>query len=243
MRERCFIPIKANRRRVVGKNFAELGGQPLFVHAVGHAVAVFGEDLLTVDTDSEAVLQVLTHRWPQIEVLDRHPDLAGDDANGNHLLQHWAGLYPDLDWYWQWYVTSPFLSPDSVRALRSEILIGGGRHDSGCTVERLADFIWHRSEAPHSDSLSMGMQPLYDVDRLPRSQDLMPIFRETTGVYATSAQALKETGSRLGGRICFHPVSRVEAIDINDDQDLDIARMVWRSQADAGGDSPAKDRG
>ena len=70
-----------------------------------------------------------------------------------------------------------------------------------------------------------GMPISYQPNLLPRSQDLMPIVEETTALYGITRAALLKYRSRIGARPFFLPVSRLEAIDLNTEEDFNY--LEW----------------
>jgi N-acylneuraminate cytidylyltransferase len=78
-----LIPIKAENKRVPGKNFRLLNGRPLF-HYIVEAACNAGLSQVYLNTDSEIAKNYA--RQLGIEVIDRPAWLSVDSANGNHLL-------------------------------------------------------------------------------------------------------------------------------------------------------------
>ena len=52
----CFIPIKHNSQRVVGKNLRVLGDKPLYRHILDKVISIDMFDAVYVDTDSEDII-------------------------------------------------------------------------------------------------------------------------------------------------------------------------------------------
>ena len=66
----------------------------------------------------------------------------------------------------------------------------------------------------------------YRPSILPRSQDLEPVYEETTGLYGISHAALDKYHSRIGATPCIFEVNKFEAIDINTEDDLRMAEFI-----------------
>src|SRR2546422_8549709 len=54
------------------------------------------------------------------------------------------------------------------------------------------------------------------------------LYDENSAIYVTKAEALRATGSILGGTVTGWVMDRLEAIDINDSVDLAIAQFFLR---------------
>lgn len=214
MIHKCFIPVKSNSTRAPNKNFALIGGVPLWQITLKKAIAVFGAENTYVDTDCEKLKNILYFEYPDVNVIHRRPDLALATANGNHLLCHWRTLVY-ADYYWQWYITSPFLTMETVFKMIKAV--EEYESASTTTIQFLNDFLWTEGT------------PNYKTDVLPRSQDLPSTFRETTGIYGTHNAVIDFCECRLGGEINFVSVDSLEALDINTQDDLELAKIIGKA--------------
>ena len=169
MRSACFIPIKANSERVPGKNLKKLNGIKLYQYICCHVKDAGVFDDIYVDTDSEEVAEYA--KKIGFGTIKRLPALAEKAANGNDLLLHHLSLYPDYDFYFQAFATAPFLSPDNIR-LCHQRLTESATYDSCFTATENYGFFW------------LSNNPVnYRPEILPRSQDMLPVIEETTGLY------------------------------------------------------------
>ena len=71
----------------------------------------------------------------------------------------------------------------------------------------------------------MSFDLSYRPDLLPRSQDLIPIEEETTGLYGITCDALDRYRCRIGACPLKVPVLKTEAIDLNSEDDF--AYLDW----------------
>ena len=87
-----------------------------------------------------------------------------------------------------------------------------GDNDSAFSAERLQTFAWYQGKSIN-----------YDLNDVPRTQDMEPIWIETSAFYIFK----KEIFTRYHRRIGFHPyiqeVSGIEAIDIDERKDYELA--------------------
>ncbi len=206
MKTACFIPIKQNSERVPGKNFRVVGGVPLYQAIVTKALASGCFSTVFVDTNSDEAAAFATANGAVH--IPRRPDLALPSANGNDLLVHHADVQPDFDFYFQLFVTAPLLKVETIRGCVNALL-DSAAHDSVTTTIAHKGFFWRA-----------GMPISYQPNLLPRSQDLVPIDEETTALYGISRDALQKYRCRLGARPHFFPVSKIEAIDLNTEEDF-----------------------
>lgn len=215
MKTACFIPIKANSERVPGKNFRFLNGKKLYKYICENVKKANVFDDVYVDTNSQEIAEYAKSMG--FLVIERKPELAQNSANGNDLLVYHHELFPGYDLYFQLFATAPYLQPDSIRACYEKLL---------CTEEYDSCFT---AVAHHSFFWLSGMPVNYRPGILPRSQDMIPVIEETTGLYGISKAALSQYHCRIGRKPYIHTVSKYEAVDINTEEDLVIAELIGKT--------------
>ncbi len=212
MRVACFIPIKANSERVPGKNFRVLNGRKLYEYVIENAINAKVFDDIFIDTNSDEIKEYALER--NLKVIEREEWLASNIANGNDLLVHHLKVEPNYDYYFQLFATSPFMSVKTIRTC-VDILVNSSEHDSIFTARELKGFYW------------MNGNPIsYQPALLPRSQDLSPVIEETTALYGITKQALHRYHCRIGAKPYIFPVNHIEAVDINNEEDLLWAEWI-----------------
>ncbi|MBQ3018174.1 MAG: acylneuraminate cytidylyltransferase family protein [Clostridia bacterium] len=212
MKIACFIPIKSNSERVPGKNFRILCNRPLYQYIIDHAIEADCFDTIFVDTNSEDVkkyCEKVGAKW-----IEREAELAKNTANGNDLLNYHYEKFPEFDYYFQLFATAPFLQPASIsNAVRT--LTESTEYDSTFTALSQHGFYWYAN-------VPVNYRPAI----LPRSQDMLPVIEETTGLYGISNASLKKYRCRIGSKPYVCVVNKFEAIDINTEDDLKMAEFV-----------------
>ncbi len=214
MRTACFIPIKANSERVPGKNFRVLNGKKLYEYIIEHVMEAGCFDDIYIDTNSEEIKKYALEK--NLLVIERLESLAQNTANGNDLLIYHGDQYPQYDYYFQLFATAPYLQPESIRAC-FDALVSSEEYDSCFTALKNNSFYW------------FNRMPInYRPGILPRSQDMVPVVEETTGMYGISKESLKKYRCRIGRSPYIHYVSKFEAVDINTEEDLLIAEYIGK---------------
>ena len=97
-------------------------------------------------------------------------------------------------------------------------------YDSAFSAERVQTFAWYQ-----------GKPINYDLNDVPRTQDMEPIWVETSAFFIFG----KELFTKYNRRIGFHPfiqeVSGMEAVDIDERQDYEMAlKLVEMESAENG---------
>ena len=214
MKTACFIPIKSNSERVPGKNFRILNDKKLYEHICEHVKEANIFDDVYVDTNSEEIMDYAKKMG--FKVIVRNPELAKNTANGNDLLVEHFLNHPDYDYYFQLFATAPYLQPKTIKACVQKLL-NSEDYDSCFTATENYGFFW------------LSNNPMnYRPGILPRSQDMLPVFEESTGLYGISRDSLDKYRCRIGKKPYIHTVSKFEAVDINTEEDLKIAEYIGK---------------
>lgn len=209
MRVIAFVPIKLNNQRLPGKNLLPLGGKPLCVHIFETLLETPGIDEVIAYCSDESLKKHLPDR---VVFLKRGKELDGNLVKGLQIYR--AFLHEvDADIYVLAHATSPFTQSATLdRALQAVI---SGKHDSAFSAKRLQTFAWYEGK------------PLnYQLTDIPRTQDIEPIFIETSGFYIFRKEVMTKFDKRIGCTPFIAETSDLEAIDIDEPSDYEIARRL-----------------
>lgn len=215
MKTACFIPIKANSERVPGKNFRVLNGKKLYQYICEHVKEANVFDDVYVDTNSEEIAEYAKSFG--FLVIERKPELARNTANGNDLLVYHYLNFPNYDYYFQLFATAPYLQPSSIKKC-FDVLLSSEEYDSCFTATESHGFYWLN-----------GIPINYRPGILPRSQDMVAVVEESTGLYGIGKDSLERYRCRIGKKPYIHTISKFEAVDINTEEDLKIAEFVGKA--------------
>lgn len=214
MKTACFIPIKAYSERVKEKNLRLLNGKRLFEYICDNVKQADVFNNIYIDTNSSDIADYANNMG--FSVIERKPELALNTANGNDLLVYHFLKFPEYDFYFQLFATAPYLQPKSIRAC-FEKLTESTEYDSCFTATENHSFYWYA-----------GNPVNYRPGILPRSQDMLPVMEETTGLYGINKYSLDKYRCRIGKNPYIHVVNKFEAVDINTEEDLRIAEYIGK---------------
>lgn len=212
MKTVALIPIKFHNQRLPGKNIKPLNGKPLISYIQETVKKVSGIDNIYVYCSDERVVDYLL---PGIKYLKRPTSLDTDTTKINEVLLSFARNV-DSDLYILVHATAPFISADSIQKGLDAVI--GGEADSALAVETMQDFLWQDGK------------PLnYDPSNIPRTQDLKPIYKETSGFYIYSKDLITKHNRRVGFKPKLVAVSGFEAIDIDEEEDFILAETILKT--------------
>lgn len=211
----AFVPIKLNNERLPGKNIKSFtNGSPLITYILETLLRVEEISDVYVYCSSEEICQYLPHG---VKFLKRDTYLDLSTTSFNEVLTSFAEKV-EADIYVLTHATAPFISCKSFQEGLKAVMSGG--YDSALSVAKLQEFLW-KDGSPYN----------YDPTRIPRTQDLPIIYTETCGMYIYKRELICIEKRRIGNRPYLVEVSKIEAIDINNEEDFILADSVFNLKA------------
>jgi CMP-N-acetylneuraminic acid synthetase len=214
----ALLPMKANSERVIGKNFMDFNGKPLFRWILDTLLSVEEIDQVIINTDARAILAVngLVDS-DRVVIRDRKPEICGDFVSINLVLADDVANVP-ADIYVMTHTTNPLLSVGSVKGsinlYRKAVAEGTG--DSVFTVNKFQTRFYRAD----------GGAINHDPNNLIRTQDLEPWFEENSNLYVFSAESFASTKARIGKKPLMFEMGRTESVDIDDKESWDMAEAM-----------------
>ena len=205
----AIMPIKLINERCPGKNTRMLGGKPLLQYELDSLKKTGLCDSINVFCSSEDVIPFIPEG---VNFIKRSKDLDLPTANFNQIFSAVVREL-DSDIYVFAHATAPFISVQTM----SECIeaVKSGEYDSAFCAEKIQDFLWQNGK------------PLnFDATNLPRTQDLQPIYKETSGVYVFTKEVFLEYGRRIGIKPFVKCVGFKEMVDIDNPEDFDLAETL-----------------
>jgi CMP-N-acetylneuraminic acid synthetase len=216
----ALLPMRHASERVPGKNHRPLNGRPLFHHILMTLLDVSLIDEIVIDTDSELIVRSVGEQFPErVRVVPRPEHLRDGDVAMNDVLLNTVAGNP-ADWYVQTHSTNPLLRADTISRAIEDLLAHAPENDSLFSVSRLQTRLWW------SPSRAVN----HDPEVLLRTQDLPPIYEENSNLYMFSGSSLRQARNRIGRAPIMFEIDRVEAWDIDDEQDFVIAEFLQARQ-------------
>ena len=205
----AIMPIKLKNERCPGKNTRMLGSKPLLRYELDSLLETKLCENVYVYCSSEDVVPFLPKG---VAFLKRPAYLDLPTSNFNQIFDRFM-LDVDADIYVYAHATAPFITVETMKecieAVRS------WKYDSAFCAIKLQDYLWKNG------------QPLnFDASNLPRTQDLEPIYQETSGVYVFTKDVYKKYKRRIGVAPFIKEVSFKESVDIDMPEDFDVANAL-----------------
>ena len=207
----AIVPMKLNNTRLPGKNTKEFtNGEPLCKYILNTLLSIDLLDEIYVYCSNPDIKTFLP---AGVKYLKRSETLDSDSTKINEVLYAFSEDVT-ADVYLMTHTTAPFISRDSlVKGLEAVL---SGKYDSSFAAIKCQDFMW-------KDNKPMN----YSLDAIPRTQDLDPIFMETSGFYCYNYDLIHEHNRRIGMNPKIIEVTEIEAIDIDEPEDFMLADAVF----------------
>ena len=216
MKITAIVPMKLNSERVKNKNIKSFdNGKPLCTYILESLKKVKNIDDIYVYCSDEAIKEYLPNG---IKFLKRNKNLDESDVKINDVLTSFAKDV-DSDYYLLTHATAPFLKPETIE--KGVDIIKKGEYDSVFTVQKIQNFLW-------KDNKPMN----YKLDDIPRTQDIDPIYCETSGLYIFDKETILKHNRRIGEKPYMLEVSQIESTDIDEEEDFLIANAIYNYNRD-----------
>lgn len=205
----AIMPIKMNNERLPGKNTKILGSKPLLQYELDNLAKTNLVDEIDVFCSSEEIIEYLPER---VTFVKRSKELDLPTSNFTQIFEAFMNE-KNADIYVYAHATAPFITVDTMKECIEAVQ--SGKYDSAFCAIKLQDYLWKDGE------------PLnFDASNVPRTQDLEPIYQETSGVYVFTKEVFEKYHRRIGKKPFIKEVSFKEAVDIDEADDFELAEVL-----------------
>ncbi len=211
----ALLPIKKNSERVPGKNFKNFAGKPLFLWILESLMKIEDIDEIIINTDAKDLL--IENNIPDLKkiiIRERADHLIGDDISMNLIIKDDVEFI-NADLFLMTHATNPLLSKESIlKALHSFL------KESECD----SLFSANKFQTRFYDH---DMNPInHNFNDLIKTQDLPIWYEENSCLYIFSKKSFFSTQARIGKRPMIFSFPKNESIDIDDQEDWEIAESI-----------------
>lgn len=207
----AIVPMKLNNSRLPKKNTKSFtNGKPLCWYILSTLLKVEGIDEVYVYCSNPDIQEFIPDG---VHYLKRSESLDQDTTKMNEVLQAFAKDVP-ADIFVMTHTTAPFVTPESIKKGMDAVL--SGEYDSAFAAKKLQDFLWKD-----------GMPFNYELNNIPRTQDLPVLYEETSGFYIYESEVMTKLNRRIGENPFIVEVGEIESVDIDEAEDFMIADAIY----------------
>lgn len=205
----AFEPIKLNSQRLPEKNRLLLSGKPLCYYLTNALLQVPKINHVYVFCSDINVMKLVP---PGTNFLKRDEYYDGDEIKSFELIEKFVSSV-EADIYVFANTTSPFLKPETISNALHNVIYGN--YDSAVTVRKFKTF-----------ALYKGKPINYDINDIPKTQDIEPVYIETSGIYIFKRDIFTKYRRRIGFNPYMQVVNEIEGIDIDTKEDFEYAEKL-----------------
>lgn len=207
----AVVPMKLNNQRLPQKNTKPFdNGKPLCWYILSTLLKVKCIDQIYVYCSNPDIQEFIPNG---IKYLKRSESLDLDTTKMNEVLKQFADDVPS-DIYVMTHTTAPFISKESIE--KGIDAVKSGKYDSSFAAQKLQNFLWKD-----------GVPFNYELNNIPRTQDLPVFYEETSGFYVYRSSVITKSNRRIGENPFIVEVGKIEGIDIDEAEDFMIADAVY----------------
>ena len=218
----AFIPARKGSKGLPGKNKKLFHGKPLVQWSIEQAAATKLFDHIIVSSDDPDVLKI-AHDCKKLKVVpvERHPELAGDNADMDDVLFDFFGRPENKCQYICLLPpTSPLRSPEDIKAMFKFIKMK--KYWTVLSV-KWSDFIgWVEQPTNH------GPLPTYNVAKRPNRQTRNDFFLENGSIYWFKHEVFVPYGHMIAnpGRVKLFEMPCERSLEIDTPFDFYLAERA-----------------
>tara|TARA_Y100001938_G_scaffold102144_1_gene139493 strand:+ start:1875 stop:2567 length:693 start_codon:yes stop_codon:yes gene_type:complete len=227
MNRLAIVPARAGSKRFPGKNWAKLGGYPLWMWSVEVASVAFDSAVFTTDS-TELLHDVVSREGNFITGLLRPKELSSDTSK----------VIDTVNWIYDIYDKKPS-KPDEIWLLLPTCPLRKVE-DAVDAQDKLSDYndcdgiisITDYEFPPQLGLTQEGGQIRDWHESKPwqsgnsRSQDHEKIYRPNGALYGMRWEAFRKNRNFYKGNICSHYMPRERSVDIDNEIDLKLAEAL-----------------
>lgn len=217
MKISALLPIRHDSERIPGKNRKLLNGVPLYHHIIYTLLESPSIKNIFVDSDSQSIKKDLELNFPSVHFLQRPKNLSDGHVSMNEVLANTLNEV-ESELFFQTHATNPFLKSETIENALRYFIKSQNTHDSAFSVVSMFERLWSLDNTP------INHNPL----KLERTQDLTPIFRESSTFYIFSKTSFAKRINRIGTTPLLIQIPELEAFDIDFAWQWEIASAIMR---------------
>lgn len=215
MKTVAFVPIKMNSQRLPHKNILSLGKHELCWYIFDTLLKVKEIDEVYTYCSDEEIIKYIPE---EVKFKKRDASLDADLIKGYDIYKSFISEV-DADVYILAHATSPFIKSGTISEALNHIL--NEENDSAFAAQRIQTFAWYKNK------------PLnYDFEDVPRTQDIEPVWIETSAFYMFRKEVFTLYKRRIGFNPYIQEVDNIEAIDIDEKRDYELACKIMKEECD-----------
>lgn len=211
----ALVPMKGHSERVANKNLRSFAGEPLFYRVLQALERSKTVKDVYINTDSEEIARKAKENF-DVNIIWRPEELRGDFVSMNNIIKYDLSQI-NSEHFIQTHATNPLLTNMTIDAAVEKYFNSLDKYDSLFSVTRLQVRLYDKELRPLN----------HNPEELIRTQDLPPVYEENSNFYIFSKSSFMATERRIGLSPCIYEVNKLEAFDIDEEEDFLLAESAY----------------
>jgi CMP-N-acetylneuraminic acid synthetase len=208
----AFTPIKLNNERLKNKNILPLNNVPLLNYTINTVNELNIDNYIFCST--EKVKKYIKN--DNYIFLNRDKKLDSNETIGYDIYKEFIKKV-NADIYILYHVTSPLLKLKYLQKGIDKVI--SNEYDSALSVHKIKKFCWYKNK------------PLnYSTNNIIKTQNLNPIYEETSGFYIFTKDVFIKNKSRIGDNPYLVNVDFESSIDIDYIEEFELVQKCIKTQ-------------
>lgn len=221
----AIIPARGGSKRIPRKNIVDFFGKPMIAWTIEAAQKSGYFERILVSTDDEEIAQVARDHGASVpflrtECADDHSPVS--QATLTSLKQAEAFWDISFDTIVQLMPNCPLRTAEDIKQAIEAFKSKQAVFQISCFKFGWMNPWWAVRLNEQGQS-----ERLFPEAITTRSQDLPPLYCPTGAIWIAQSAAFKEAGSFYGKDHVFEPMHWISAVDIDDSEDMEMAKAAW----------------
>ena len=220
MRINVFLPCRSGSQRVKNKNIRKFHKYKfgLIELKINQLLKVKEIDQITTSTDDKKIIKFLQKlNKKKIKIDIRPKKLASSKTKTDDLIRHASKLFNKDDHILWTHVTSPFFDEKNYRDAIIKYKKNLKKYDTLVGSNAIQDFIFNQNKP-----INYNFKKTY----WPNTQTLKKLYKINNTVFLTSAKNYVKKKNRIGSKLFFYNVDKINSIDIDNLDDFKLAEKI-----------------
>lgn len=217
---KALIPVRKGSQRVLDKNIRPFCDSSLLEIKIEQLKRIKTIDEIVVNSDCEKMLKIASSLG--VETVLRDPYYATSSVPMNEVWENMAQCIDCEDVLYT-NVTNPLINDDTyekiIKKWKTEIK-QKHEHDSITTTHEVREYLWNQENKPVN----------YNPSSHPRSQDLPLYYGLNFAISIIPRKLMIERKSIIGERFFPFTIDKIQAIDIDDNDDFLLASNIYNER-------------
>jgi len=209
----AILPMRAGSKRIKNKNIRLINKKLLYEYILNTLIKSKYINKIIINSDIQKKF-FKKIKNSKVIYLERKKSLRGN-CNMNDVILETIKNSND-EFYIQTHATNPLLNYKTIDNAISFYMKNKNKYDSIFSVTKIQKRLWNLNQKPIN----------HKINDEPTTQNLIKIFEENSCFYIFSKKSFFKKNNRIGVKPKMFEISKFESLDIDEEIDINIAKIM-----------------